>query len=133
MVLAGLYSGNPGARLRLRPTFRDCSPTWETHRVMLSWIYPASLPERCTDSAGAGGHAGEREAAMGEGTWASGSWHVQDGKADEFMGRWRDWLSSTSQQVPGFRSARLLRSKEDALRFTSMSEWADDASREAWK
>ena len=70
---------------------------------------------------------------MGEGAWASGRWQVKEGKADEFIERWRDWLSRTSQGVPGFGSARLLRSKDDPLRFTSISDWDDDASRDAWK
>jgi heme-degrading monooxygenase HmoA len=53
--------------------------------------------------------------------------------ADEFVQRWSDWLSWTSQTVPGFRSATLLRSEDDPLRFTSISDWNDDGSVKAWK
>ena len=42
-------------------------------------------------------------------------------------------LGWTSQSVPGFRSATLLRSEDDPLRFTSVSEWDDDATLKAWK
>jgi heme-degrading monooxygenase HmoA len=58
---------------------------------------------------------------------------VKEGKAEEFIERWRAWLGSTSQGVQGFRSARLLRAEGDPLRFTSVSDWDDDAARKAWK
>jgi len=70
---------------------------------------------------------------MNEGKWASGRWQVKEGKVDEFIKRWSDWLGRTSQDIPGFRSARLLRAEDNPLTFTSVSEWDDDASRNAWK
>jgi heme-degrading monooxygenase HmoA len=70
---------------------------------------------------------------MGEGKWASGRWQVKEGKAEEFIQRWNDWLSRTGPAAPGFRWARLLRSEDDPLRFTSVSEWDDDATLKAWK
>jgi heme-degrading monooxygenase HmoA len=70
---------------------------------------------------------------MDEGSWASGRWQVKEGKAEEFIQRWSDWLTRTSQNVPGFRSARLLRALDDPQRFTSISDWDDTASRDAWK
>ena len=65
--------------------------------------------------------------------WASGRWQVQAGKEEEFVERWSAWLSSTSQKVPGFKWARLLRSDDDPSIFVSVSEWADPASLQAWK
>ena len=65
--------------------------------------------------------------------YASGRWQVKEGKVDEFVERWKDWLGWTSQSVSGFRSAMLLRSEDEPLRFTSMSAWDDDASVKAWK
>jgi len=70
---------------------------------------------------------------MGDVKWASGRWQVKEGKADEFVERWKGWLNWTSRTVPGFRSATLLRSEDDPLRFTSVSDWDDDASVKAWK
>ena len=70
---------------------------------------------------------------MHEAKWASGRWEVKDGMVDEFVKRWKDWLGSTSKDIAGFRSARLLRSEDDPLRFTSFSAWGDNASLEAWK
>jgi heme-degrading monooxygenase HmoA len=70
---------------------------------------------------------------MSEGKWASGRWQVTEGKAEEFIERWEAWLRSTAAGAPGFRSARLLRSEDDPNRFTSISDWDDDASLKAWK
>ena len=70
---------------------------------------------------------------MDEGKWASGRWQVKEGKADEFIERWGQWLGWTSQNVSGFRSTKLLRSDEDPLRFTSIADWDDDGSVRAWK
>ena len=71
--------------------------------------------------------------AVGDGMWASGRWQVKEGKDEEFIERWKAWIGSTSQDIAGFRMARLLRSVDDRLRFTSVSEWSDDASLKAWK
>ena len=70
---------------------------------------------------------------MDEGKWASGQWQVKGGKADEFVDRWTAWITWTSENIPGFRSARLLRAEGDPLRFVSVSDWDDDASLRAWK
>jgi heme-degrading monooxygenase HmoA len=70
---------------------------------------------------------------MGEGKWASGRWQVADGKAEEFIEQWRAWITATASGAPGFRSARLLRSEDDSNRFTSISDWDDDATLKAWK
>src|SRR6266498_1289348 len=45
-----MVSGNPAASQPFRPTLMDCSPTWETHPVMLSSIRPGSTPARLTAS-----------------------------------------------------------------------------------
>jgi heme-degrading monooxygenase HmoA len=59
---------------------------------------------------------------MGEAKWASGQWQVRKGKEDEFVQRWTAWLTWTSENIPGFRSARLLRSDEDPLQYVSVSD-----------
>jgi heme-degrading monooxygenase HmoA len=70
---------------------------------------------------------------MGQVAWASGRWQVKDGEVDTFIDRWKDWLGWTSQSVQGFRSATLLQAKDEPRRFTSLSDWDDDASLQAWK
>jgi heme-degrading monooxygenase HmoA len=69
---------------------------------------------------------------MGEGKWASGRWQVKPGREGEFIDRWTAWLTWTKENVQGFRSARLLRSEDVPGRFTSFSDWDDDASVKAW-
>ena len=64
--------------------------------------------------------------------WASGQWRVKDGQVEEFVRRWTDWLTWSSENIPCFRSARLLRNESDPQRFTSFSDWDDEASRTAW-
>ena len=70
---------------------------------------------------------------MDEGKWASGQWQVQEGKGSEFVDRWTRWIAWTSENIPGFRSARLLRAEADPLRFISVSAWDDDGLLKAWK
>jgi heme-degrading monooxygenase HmoA len=64
--------------------------------------------------------------------WASGQWQVKAGMEDDFIDRWTAWLVWTRDTVPGFRSARLLRSDDAGDRFTSVSDWDDAASARAW-
>jgi heme-degrading monooxygenase HmoA len=70
---------------------------------------------------------------MDHGQWASGRWQVQEGKVDEFIKRWNEWLGWTGDHVAGFRWAKLLRSEDDPLRFTAFSLGDDDGSVRAWK
>ena len=65
-------------------------------------------------------------------TWASGLWVVKAGSEDEFIKRWQAWLSWTSENVAGFRSAKLLRNKDDGRRFESFSDWDDAESLTQW-
>jgi heme-degrading monooxygenase HmoA len=69
----------------------------------------------------------------GQGSWASGRWEVKEGKEAEFVERWKEWLGWSSQNVPGFRSAHLLRSQDDLRMFTSVSDWDTDEQLKAWK
>jgi heme-degrading monooxygenase HmoA len=76
-----------------------------------------------------------KEPAMGDTyeNWASGDWMVKEGKQDEFVERWKDWLGWSSQNIPGFVSATLIRDTQDPHHFVSFSAWQDAASRDAWK
>jgi hypothetical protein len=38
---------------------------------------------------------------MSERFWASGHWQVKEGKAVEFIQQWTEWLSRSSENVPG--------------------------------
>jgi heme-degrading monooxygenase HmoA len=65
--------------------------------------------------------------------WASGNWHVKSGNEDEFVQRWKAWLEWSSQNIPGFVSATLVRDLQNPNHFVSFSAWQDAASRDAWK
>jgi heme-degrading monooxygenase HmoA len=70
---------------------------------------------------------------MGSEHFASGNWRVKEGSEQEFIERWRNWLSSTTASVHGFGSARLLQDAGDPRHFVSFSDWDDAGSRDAWK
>ena len=65
--------------------------------------------------------------------YASGNWHVQAGSEDEFVARWQAFITESAKAAQGFGSARLLRDADDPRHFLSFSDWADAASRDAWK
>ena len=70
---------------------------------------------------------------MSERFWASGHWQVKEGKAEEFIQQWNEWLARSSENVAGFHHARLLRALNSAQQFTSISEWDTAEARDAWK
>jgi heme-degrading monooxygenase HmoA len=65
--------------------------------------------------------------------WASGDWVVTEGNEEEFVERWKAWLGWSSENIPGFVSATLIRDLQDPRHFVSFSAWEDVASRDAWK
>jgi heme-degrading monooxygenase HmoA len=65
--------------------------------------------------------------------WASGDWVVREGNEEPFVERWKSWLEWSSQNIPGFVSATLIRDLQDPRHFVSFSAWQDAASRDAWK
>ena len=65
--------------------------------------------------------------------YASGNWHVRTGSEDEVIARWQAFITESAKTAPGFGSARLLRDGDDPRHFLSFSDWADAASRDAWK
>ncbi|MFC7446350.1 antibiotic biosynthesis monooxygenase family protein [Rhodococcus daqingensis] len=65
--------------------------------------------------------------------WASGNWRVADGKADEFVERWAEFLTWSKEANDGFLSARLIRDRQDPNHFVSFAAWRDPESMDAWK
>jgi heme-degrading monooxygenase HmoA len=65
--------------------------------------------------------------------YASGDWVVAEGKEDEFLRRWTEFLEWTKAGAAGFIEAHLLRDAENARHFLSFSEWSDEASRASWR
>lgn len=65
--------------------------------------------------------------------YASGNWTVQEGREEEFISRWKEWLTRSASSVPGFGSASLIRDTANPRHFVSMSEWDDPKMRDSWK
>jgi heme-degrading monooxygenase HmoA len=65
--------------------------------------------------------------------YASGNWRVKEGSEQEFIARWRAWITASTAIVKGFDSAKLLQDSDDARRFLSFSHWDAGESRDKWK
>lgn len=65
--------------------------------------------------------------------YASGNWHVGDGKESEFVDRWREFLGWTRENHPTLNWATLVRAEGDSSRFVSFAEWETSEARDAWK
>ena len=65
--------------------------------------------------------------------FASGDWLVAEGKEDEFLQRWTEFLDWSKAEAPGFIEAHLLRDEKNPRHFVSLSEWSDEGSRDAWR
>lgn len=65
--------------------------------------------------------------------FASGTWKVTEGKADEFIERWTEFLQWARKTQPSLITVSLLRDTNDPRHFVSIAEWTDAASRKAWK
>lgn len=65
--------------------------------------------------------------------WSSGSWQVREGKADEFVERWREFLTWTKEANKGLLGARLIRNLSSPSTFVSFAAWEDLDSMRAWQ
>ena len=65
--------------------------------------------------------------------FASGNWHVMQGREDEFIERWTVFLRWTRSTQPALIEARLIRNEGDPGHYISFAQWADAPARNAWK
>jgi heme-degrading monooxygenase HmoA len=65
--------------------------------------------------------------------WSSGNWQVKDGMADEFIDRWREFLTWTKEANRGFLGARLIRNLSTPNSFVSFAAWQDLDSMREWQ
>lgn len=65
--------------------------------------------------------------------WSSGKWQVKEGNADEFVERWREFLTWTKEAHQGCLGARLIRDLRDPNAFVSFAAWQDLDSMRAWQ
>jgi heme-degrading monooxygenase HmoA len=76
-----------------------------------------------------------RETTMTDGAehFASGSWHVANGNAAEFLERWRAFLEWTRDSSPGFVTAILIQDVAQPRHYISVASWASAEARAAWQ
>jgi len=65
--------------------------------------------------------------------YASGTWYVKQGKEDEFVQRWTEFITWSRSTHPEMLTASLLRKGELPRHYLSISEWSDPAARMSWK
>ncbi len=65
--------------------------------------------------------------------YASGTWHVKDGRDEDFIERWKEFIRWSRETYPAMLEARLMRDRGTPGHYLSVSEWSDPASRDAWK
>lgn len=65
--------------------------------------------------------------------WSSGYWQVSEGRAEEFVDRWRAFLTWTRQANDGFLGARLIRNLQTPNHFVSFAAWRDLAALLDWQ
>jgi len=65
--------------------------------------------------------------------YASGTWQVTEGKEEEFVQRWTEFLTWSRRTNPGLTVAHLMRDDEQPGHYLSISEWTDEAARAAWR
>lgn len=65
--------------------------------------------------------------------YASGNWHVAEGKDDAFVESWTELLQWTRKTQPGFVRAVLIRHDGEPRHFISIAEWESASQRDAWK
>jgi heme-degrading monooxygenase HmoA len=67
-----------------------------------------------------------------ETTYTHTTWHVQPGREDEFVERWREWVDWSRRE--GFEAhALLLRDLESQQTFVSLGPWESVATVRNWR
>src|SRR5712691_7595714 len=67
------------------------------------------------------------------GTYASGDWIVKEGREQEFVARWQEFLDWTKADAAGLRRAVLIRDSENPQHFISFAEWESPDAPGAWR
>jgi heme-degrading monooxygenase HmoA len=65
-------------------------------------------------------------------TYTSGLWEVKEGKEEDFVAAWTDFVNWAKEQ-PGSGTFRLVRDTEDPRRFLSFAPWASFEDQATWK
>jgi heme-degrading monooxygenase HmoA len=66
--------------------------------------------------------------------YSSGHWTVKDGKEQEFIAAWLEFVGWAMESQGGvFEPPVLLQDADDPHRFQSFGAWADEKARAAWR
>ena len=65
--------------------------------------------------------------------YSTSNWFVMAGSEEEFVRRWTALAEWVKNNVPGARSAVLIRSTDDLRRFLSVVAWETQEARDAWR
>jgi heme-degrading monooxygenase HmoA len=75
---------------------------------------------------------GDAMASVGT-PYTSGDWVVSEGREDEFVAAWTEFVRWSVDNFPSVRWATLVRQDDEPRHFLSFGEWADAASVTAWR
>lgn len=70
---------------------------------------------------------------MADTVYASGRWHVQDGKVEAFKEQWREFLSWTRDNYDTLIVATLIEADGDPNSFVSFAAWESAEARDEWR
>jgi heme-degrading monooxygenase HmoA len=76
---------------------------------------------------------GEQEMLQLGNAYSTSNWFVMAGSEKEFVRRWTALAEWVKNNVPGARSAVLIRSTDDPRRFLSVVAWETQEARDAWR
>ena len=65
--------------------------------------------------------------------YSASNWFVMAGSEEEFVSRWTALGEWVMNNVPGAKSAVLIRSTDDPRRFLSVVAWETQETRDAWR
>jgi heme-degrading monooxygenase HmoA len=65
--------------------------------------------------------------------YSSGRWLVHEGREDEFIERWTEFIEWSLENAPGAQDFVLLRQGEHPRLFLSVGGWSDPDSMAAWQ
>jgi heme-degrading monooxygenase HmoA len=65
--------------------------------------------------------------------FASGNWVVNDGRENEFVLRWTEFLKWTRESARGLRSAHLIQDADNPRHFISFASWESSEAMASWR
>jgi heme-degrading monooxygenase HmoA len=67
------------------------------------------------------------------GRYSSGNWRVKEGKQQEFIARWTEFVTWTKENVTGSKEVFLIQQVTDQQHFLSFGSWEGQESIDSWR